>query len=283
MEKQGGHHSISQVAKAAGVSPQTLRVWERRGLLHPERTPGGQRRYSETDLAQAERISRLRRRDGWNPAAIMSSNLIDTPVAESDSWRHLALGMRIRSERRRCKMTIAEVAEKVGISASYLSSLERGESGVTLRTLALLADLFNVPQSRFSTPTPRGPSMVRPGERAQATLDDGVRVEELAPPGHTLEPALLIVSPGGSSGGPVHRAAEIFVLVLSGRLVFELHDSDEAMDLGPGDSLVVSAGATWSWRNDQRRDARVVWVEQLPPDAWREILEIPESRSRGRR
>jgi MerR family transcriptional regulator, heat shock protein HspR len=50
---------ISVFAELAGVHPQTLRNYERSGLLHPERTSGGSRRFSEDDLAALRRIQEL--------------------------------------------------------------------------------------------------------------------------------------------------------------------------------------------------------------------------------
>jgi len=50
---------ISVAAELAGVHPQTLRIYERRGLLDPARTGGGSRRYSEADIAQLRRIQEL--------------------------------------------------------------------------------------------------------------------------------------------------------------------------------------------------------------------------------
>ena len=50
---------ISVFAELAGVHPQTLRNYERSGLLHPERTSGGSRRFSEEDLAALRRIQEL--------------------------------------------------------------------------------------------------------------------------------------------------------------------------------------------------------------------------------
>ncbi len=47
---------ISIAAELAGVHPQTLRIYERRGLLDPSRTDGGARRYSDADIAQMQRI-----------------------------------------------------------------------------------------------------------------------------------------------------------------------------------------------------------------------------------
>jgi MerR family transcriptional regulator, heat shock protein HspR len=50
---------ISVAAELAGVHPQTLRIYERRGLLDPARTGGGNRRYSEEDIAHLRRIQDL--------------------------------------------------------------------------------------------------------------------------------------------------------------------------------------------------------------------------------
>lgn len=50
---------ISVAAELAGVHPQTLRVYERKGLLDPSRTSGGSRRFSERDLARLRRIQEL--------------------------------------------------------------------------------------------------------------------------------------------------------------------------------------------------------------------------------
>ncbi len=50
---------ISVAAELAGVHPQTLRIYERKGLLDPSRTPGGSRRFSDMDLARLRRIQEL--------------------------------------------------------------------------------------------------------------------------------------------------------------------------------------------------------------------------------
>jgi len=50
---------ISVAAELAGVHPQTLRIYERKGLLDPARTVGGSRRYSEYDIAVLRRIQDL--------------------------------------------------------------------------------------------------------------------------------------------------------------------------------------------------------------------------------
>ena len=50
---------ISVAAELAGMHPQTLRIYERRGLVSPARTSGGNRRYSDADIEVLRRISEL--------------------------------------------------------------------------------------------------------------------------------------------------------------------------------------------------------------------------------
>ena len=58
-DSERGVYVISVAAELAGVHPQTLRIYERRGLLDPARTGGGSRRYSEADIDRLRRISEL--------------------------------------------------------------------------------------------------------------------------------------------------------------------------------------------------------------------------------
>lgn len=53
------HYVISVAAELAGVHPQTLRVYERKGLVQPQRTQGNSRRYSDEDIELLRRIQEL--------------------------------------------------------------------------------------------------------------------------------------------------------------------------------------------------------------------------------
>jgi MerR family transcriptional regulator, heat shock protein HspR len=64
-----GVYGISVAADLVGMAPQTLRLYEERGLLEPERTAGGTRRYSADDLDRLHRIGQLIG-DGLNLAGI---------------------------------------------------------------------------------------------------------------------------------------------------------------------------------------------------------------------
>ena len=54
-----GVYGMSVASELAGISPQTLRLYEQRGLLTPTRTSGGTRRYSDADLARLRDITEL--------------------------------------------------------------------------------------------------------------------------------------------------------------------------------------------------------------------------------
>ena len=61
---------ISVAAELAGVHPQTLRIYERKGLLNPARTAGNTRRYSDRDIARLRAIQKLTQEEGVNLAGV---------------------------------------------------------------------------------------------------------------------------------------------------------------------------------------------------------------------
>src|SRR5688572_16343382 len=71
---------ISVAAELAGLHPQTLRIYERKGLLDPARTGGGRRRYSDDDIALLRRIQELTN-EGLNPAGVQKVLALEAEVA----------------------------------------------------------------------------------------------------------------------------------------------------------------------------------------------------------
>ncbi|HET7386212.1 MAG TPA: MerR family transcriptional regulator [Nocardioidaceae bacterium] len=69
VEPDKGVYGISVAAELTGMDPQRLRLYESRGLLEPDRTAGGTRRYSAEDLDRLRRIGALLG-DGLNLAGI---------------------------------------------------------------------------------------------------------------------------------------------------------------------------------------------------------------------
>src|SRR5881227_2971262 len=78
---------ISVAAELAGVHPQTLRIYERKGLVDPARTEGGSRRYSDADINQLRRIQELTN-EGLNLAGV--KRVLELELAVEHMERELA-------------------------------------------------------------------------------------------------------------------------------------------------------------------------------------------------
>ncbi len=86
---------ISVAAELSGMHPQTLRIYERKGLLEPARTQGGSRRYSDADIALLRRIQDLTE-EGLNLAGVKRVLDLEDRIAELE--RRLAEVLRDAEE-----------------------------------------------------------------------------------------------------------------------------------------------------------------------------------------
>lgn len=73
---------ISVAAQLAGMHAQTLRQYDRLGLVSPGRTPGGGRRYSARDVSRLQVVARLSQEEGINLAGIKRIIELDSMVAQ---------------------------------------------------------------------------------------------------------------------------------------------------------------------------------------------------------
>lgn len=73
---------ISVAAELAGLHPQTLRIYERKGLVDPARTGGGSRRYSDADIEQLRRIQELTA-EGLNLAGVQKVLELEAELVET--------------------------------------------------------------------------------------------------------------------------------------------------------------------------------------------------------
>ena len=94
-------YMISVAAELVGMHPQTLRIYENKGLVRPGRTPGGTRLYSERDLDRLRLIQRLTTELGLNLAGVARVISLEDELAQ----------MRARFDRleREMRETIAQV------------------------------------------------------------------------------------------------------------------------------------------------------------------------------
>lgn len=78
--RQRAVYVISVAAELAGLHPQTLRIYERKGLVDPARTGGGSRRYSDADIALLRRIQELTA-EGLNLAGVQKVLALEGELA----------------------------------------------------------------------------------------------------------------------------------------------------------------------------------------------------------
>ena len=69
-ERERGVYMISVAAELAGMHPQTLRIYETRGLIQPKRSPKNTRLYSDEDVERLRRIQQLTSELGMNLAGV---------------------------------------------------------------------------------------------------------------------------------------------------------------------------------------------------------------------
>ena len=109
---------ISVAAELAGMHPQTLRIYERRGLVTPARTKGGNRRYSDADIAILLRISELTT-EGMNLEGIRRVMHLEIENArlraELDQAREIATHAIAEANRRHTTGDLVPVRQAVAV------------------------------------------------------------------------------------------------------------------------------------------------------------------------
>lgn len=118
------HHQavyvISVAAELAGMHPQTLRIYERRGLVTPARTTGGNRRYSDADIARLRRIAEL---------ASTGMNL--------EGIRHV---MSLEEEAARLREEVIELRQRLMDVMNAMDSQSRGALVPLRQTVAIFGE-----------------------------------------------------------------------------------------------------------------------------------------------
>ena len=257
---------VRQAADMVGTSPASIRTWERYGLVSPQRTRSGYRVYSMDDVERLRQIQRLLN-DGVNPPGIrrlladQPSDLPSRSRAANESGRARDVGEVIRDKRRRSGLTLREVSKITGLSASYISAIERSLAHPSLSILSRLAAVFdtNVLALMGDSYGAHEDPVVRANERRVLDSDDGIVIEDMSTSGNDLEPIIITISPGAGTKGPLSHEGEEFLFVLSGQLTIRL---DGAIDyvLSPGDSMAYNSLRSHQFGNEADEPVSVVWV-----------------------
>lgn len=205
----------------------------------------------------------------------------------------LNIGSKLRTERRKQKLSLRELASLADVSPSLLSQIENGRANPSVMTLHNVASALSVPitfffpnmqdtepytenvitsdktaseirannQMEFDVATDAPPSpVIRPGSRMAIELMGGVRWERLTPTEEENIQFLEIHYRPGATSGPAmshHRGRE-FGVILAGELKLEL--GFEQYRLTAGDSVIFDSNTPHRLTNDGTETVRAIWI-----------------------
>jgi len=186
----------------------------------------------------------------------------DPASGEVPAWR---TGRQLRELRLGRGYTLRDAAAASGLSTSFISSLERGVTGVSLAALRRLVEAYGrtVGELLVADAPARG-RLVRPGDRRVLDSGRGIRIEDLFATPTTLEYQLFVLAPGASSDGYYQHIGEEFMYVLAGSLGVWLDGPHEFYRLEPGDALTFPSTVDHRIAALGPTETRVLWINTPP-------------------
>jgi transcriptional regulator with XRE-family HTH domain len=164
---------------------------------------------------------------------------------------------RVRTQR---GMTVRELAEKSGLSASFIRAVERGDSDIAIGRLAKLAQVFHYDLGSFLGFTAQltRPTFIEAGERKRVNRGKGVGYEVLHLPALDLDLVDVSLVPGAEFKNELSHEGIDVVYVIEGELVLVVNNVDYPM--AAGECCVFAAGFPHKLRNDSRSKAAAISI-----------------------
>lgn len=184
----------------------------------------------------------------------------------SDSTGEKSLGELLRRLRREKGLTLHQVAEKAGLSASFLSQLETGQTNLSVSSLRQIASALDTSIFSLLAEVEKSDVLVRRGQRKTLILPNYNASFQLLSPTTTgaMEPALVTLAPRTSSSEiPMAHNCEEFSFLINGKV--ELLLGNERYVLEEGDSVYFSATIPHNYTNVGEEDAVMLTV-MTPPN-----------------
>lgn len=149
----------------------------------------------------------------------------------------MQFGQRIRARRQSLGLSLRDLAQRVGLTASFLSQIERDQTSPSLESLRRISDALEVPIFHFLLESDGRSPVVRQDQRPQLTLPDSNLTYQLLTPdlNRKMEAFLAERKPGQEKViVPLRQSTEEWVYVLEGQLEIQL--GEDLYLLNPGDS-----------------------------------------------
>jgi transcriptional regulator with XRE-family HTH domain len=186
---------------------------------------------------------------------------VSAPAAPRESEQEVALGSGIRAERLRQNLTLAQLAERAGLSASALSQIERGITDPSIGSLRRIAAALQVPFFQFLLERESPDPVVRKSERRTITFPNRTMQYQLLTPSlrGPFEVLAMDLAPGAASGEEAlgHDSEECMV-ILQGAV--EVQVAGASYVLHAGDSISIQRNAPHRVVNHAGRTAEILMV-----------------------
>ncbi len=188
------------------------------------------------------------------------------PSSAADVTNDVDVGERLRQIRSRRRQTLREVAERAGLSESFLSQVERGRASASVASLRRIADALGVAISDLFQPAEASrPRVLRRDDRPSLAFGILGRKLLLTPkPLHHLEVFVGELDPEGSTGAEqyAHGDSEELFVVIHGTVQLEL--GDDLFELEAGDSIDYRSAVPHRISNLGDDVAEVMWIISPP-------------------
>ncbi|MDD5439830.1 MAG: XRE family transcriptional regulator [Candidatus Omnitrophica bacterium] len=178
------------------------------------------------------------------------------------------VGINIKKQREEQALTLRALANKLGISASFLSQVESGKSSPSLATLKNIADALSTTIGNLigEAQAVEDNPVVRAGERKYIQeVGKGITLFLLTQrdTNKQMEPLLFKLKEGATSGSRSYKHfGQEFVLVLKGSIEITLNDLTYI--LKKGDSIYFNSSVPHAFKNIGSDEAEAVWVITPP-------------------
>lgn len=176
----------------------------------------------------------------------------------------LTIGNKLKTLRERTQLSLRDLGEKTGLSASFLSQLELGQVSPSLASLETIANALNVRITHFFDDQTKPDSIVMRKNERKKIYSQGSKAI-IQPLAHELskkriEPFLLTLEAGGESGEHPYSShhGEEFGIILQGKIRFTLEDKEYT--LIDGDSVYFNSTRPHKWENIGKKEAIIILV-----------------------
>lgn len=180
----------------------------------------------------------------------------------------MSIGEKIKKSRNDKGLSLRDLAEKVELSASFLSQIEQGKASPSIENLKKIATALDVRVSFLieDDEVQRNVDFVQKAQMKYIeSRDSNTKMALLTVSNEekTMEPILYEIGPGGESGRNYYsHSGEEFIYVIQGELTLYINES--VYQLKEGDSLYFKSNQKHRFKNASKKETKAIWVVSPP-------------------